>query len=137
MRRTICQRKGIVRAGYFLLLRIASRQVASCLRKLPDDVRSQVIRVPVLYRKKPLPEEPGQPQDDSTLGLFVGTWLTDEAGAESVPLPQQIVLYLENIWDYSERNRRQFRRQVRLTYLHEVGHLLGWDEDKLQRRGLG
>jgi predicted Zn-dependent protease with MMP-like domain len=25
---------------------------------------------------------------------------------------------------------------VRLTYLHELGHYLGWDEDEIAERGL-
>jgi predicted Zn-dependent protease with MMP-like domain len=29
-----------------------------------------------------------------------------------------------------------FRDEVRLTYLHELGHYLGWDEDELAARGL-
>ena len=29
-----------------------------------------------------------------------------------------------------------FREEVRLTYLHELGHYLGWDEDELTARGL-
>lgn len=27
--------------------------------------------------------------------------------------------------------------KFRLTYLHELGHYLGWDEGDLERRGLG
>jgi predicted Zn-dependent protease with MMP-like domain len=30
-----------------------------------------------------------------------------------------------------------FTDEVRVTYLHELGHHLGWDEDDLEGRGLG
>jgi len=29
-----------------------------------------------------------------------------------------------------------YREEVRVTYLHELGHYLGWDEDDLTARGL-
>jgi predicted Zn-dependent protease with MMP-like domain len=29
-----------------------------------------------------------------------------------------------------------FRKEVRLTYLHELGHYLGWDEDQVAAHGL-
>jgi predicted Zn-dependent protease with MMP-like domain len=69
------------------------------------------------------------------LGLFVG----HEHGGElsdGQPLPPQILLFLENIWDYAEGDEAIFRDEVRLTYLHELGHYLGWDEDEVARRGL-
>ena len=51
-------------------------------------------------------------------------------------MPPQIILYLENIWDYSDGNLTSYRREVRQTYLHELGHYFGWDEDELTARGL-
>jgi predicted Zn-dependent protease with MMP-like domain len=29
-----------------------------------------------------------------------------------------------------------FRAEARLTFLHELGHYLGWDEDQVSARGL-
>ena len=29
-----------------------------------------------------------------------------------------------------------YREEVRITYLHELGHYLGWDEDEVAERGL-
>ena len=56
--------------------------------------------------------------------------------AEAQPLPPQIVLFLENILDYAEGDPAAFRDEVRLTYLHELGHYLGWDENEIAQRGL-
>ena len=69
------------------------------------------------------------------LGLFTGA----EHGAEFAqdhPVPAQILLYINNLWDYAENDAAIFRDEVRLTYLHELGHYLGWNETDVAARGL-
>lgn len=44
--------------------------------------------------------------------------------------------WLENLWDFAEHDEETFRDEVRVTLLHEIGHLLGWDEDDIADRGL-
>jgi predicted Zn-dependent protease with MMP-like domain len=51
-------------------------------------------------------------------------------------MPPQIILFLENIWDVAETDEKLFRDEVRTTFLHELGHYLGLDEDDLTERGL-
>ncbi len=73
--------------------------------------------------------------EPDTLGLFTGPAFGDEEQSVS-PLPPQIILFLENLWDFAEGNEEIFRAEVRTTYLHELGHYLGLDEDELTERGL-
>ena len=47
-----------------------------------------------------------------------------------------IWLFLENIWDYAGRDTAAYREEVRVTYVHELGHYLGLDEDDLEVRDL-
>jgi len=68
--------------------------------------------------------------DPESLGLFSGPALSEEG---EVPMPAQIVLFLDNIWDYAEGDREAFREEVRTTLLHELGHYLGLEEDELIR----
>ena len=77
--------------------------------------------------------DPDDGQEGDLLGLFIGPELAHE-GDE--PMPPQIILFLENLWDEAEGNERTFRKEVRITYLHELGHYLGLDEDDLFERGL-
>ena len=58
----------------------------------------------------------------------------DEPGAS--PLPAQIILFLENIWDVADGAERPYRREIRKTLLHELGHSLGWEEAELEARHL-
>ena len=68
-----------------------------------------------------------------TLGLFTGAEFAEEG---NVPLPPQIILFLENLWDFAEGDEVFFREEVRTTFLHELGHYLGLDEDEIAGRGL-
>ena len=79
-------------------------------------------------------------QSLSTPAAYVRTALQFPApwpssGTEQA-LPPQILLFLDNIWDYAEADEEIYRDEVRLTYLHELGHYLGWDEDEIAERGL-
>ncbi|MBL9137881.1 MAG: metallopeptidase family protein, partial [Verrucomicrobiales bacterium] len=51
-------------------------------------------------------------------------------------LPSQILLFLENLWEFSEEDEEIFLDEVQTTYLHELGHYLGLDEIDLEERGL-
>lgn len=66
------------------------------------------------------------------LGLFTGFSLRDEEGAAG--LPPQIILFLENIFEESRDSGRSFREELRRTFLHELGHYLGLEEDDLALR---
>lgn len=54
----------------------------------------------------------------------------------SLPIPPQIILFLENLWDFSDGDEAIYREEIRITLLHELGHYLGLDELDLEDRGL-
>lgn len=114
---------------------IARQVVDAAQRRLPAGVREAAVAVPVCYEPHPSPDMLGEDLEEDILGLFVGHEHGAEL-AESQPLPPQILLFLDNIWDQAEDDETAYRDEVRLTYLHELGHYLGWDEDDVARRGL-
>lgn len=113
----------------------AAREVENTLRRLPPPVREFAKKIPVHYEARPPAHilEEGFPED--ILGLFDGS-AHGEAVSEDQPMPPQISLYLENIWEFVERDRDEFLAEVSVTYLHELGHYFGWDEDDLAARDL-
>ena len=115
---------------------LAEQVVTQAQRRLPASVREAAAAVPICY--EPFPNEAIQAEgwEPDILGLFVGQ--PHGAGFESgvQDLPPQILLFLENLWDYAEGDEAVYRDEVRLTYLHELGHYLGWDEEEIARRGL-
>jgi predicted Zn-dependent protease with MMP-like domain len=113
---------------------IAVDIVAGVQRKLPVELREIARALPVHYERTPSPEIIAEGFPDDILGLFDGPAHGEEPGEN--PMPPRIILYLENLWDYAEADAAAFREEVRLTYLHELGHYLGWDEDEVAARGL-
>jgi predicted Zn-dependent protease with MMP-like domain len=116
------------------LVALAQPVVASAQRRLPAEVREVAARVPVCYEPVPNDDILAEGWEPDILGMFVGPAHGEEL--EAAGLPSQILLFLENIWDFAEEDPGIFRDEVRLTYLHELGHYLGWDEDEVAERGL-
>jgi len=103
----------------------AQRVIEKTIAKLPLEVRAEAQKVPFLF-------ETECEDDPDILGTY-GHFLPGEVSVANGP----IVLYLATIADFCDEDGEDFDEQVRLTYLHELGHHLGWDEDDLEERGLG
>lgn len=117
------------------LLVAAEEEVRRTLRALPGPLREKAQRVPVLFERRPTPEMERDHVAPDTLGLFVGETFRDAyAGAHD--LPAQVILFLENLWEYANHDPTFFREEVRRTLLHEWGHYLGLDEEDLADRDL-
>jgi predicted Zn-dependent protease with MMP-like domain len=121
--------------NYARLTTLAQPVVTAAQRRLPPEVRAAAAEVAVCFEPHPNAALVAEGWEPDLLGLFVGHEHHGEL-AEAQPLPPQILLFLENIWDYAEEDEEFYRDEIRLTYLHELGHYLGWDEDEIARRGL-
>ncbi len=117
------------------LTQIAADTVGAAQRQLPPEIRALARGVGVHYEKSPAPDLLAEGFEPDILGLFTGTPHGEELTHDN-PSPPQILLYLESLWDFAEEDAEVFRAEVRLTYLHELGHFLGWDEDEIAARGL-
>ncbi|MDR2463208.1 MAG: metallopeptidase family protein [Verrucomicrobiales bacterium] len=117
------------------LSRIAEHEVADIRAKLPADIQPLAARVAVHFASAPDEALRAEGFEPDLLGLFDGAAYNEELSA-ACALPPQIFLYLENLHDYADGDEAAFREEVRVTYLHELGHYLGWDESDLAARGL-
>lgn len=113
----------------------AEAVVAATRRRLPEDVRKAAEAVTVYCEEAPDASVLAEGFEPDLLGLFQGTAHGEDI-AESDPRPPQILLYLPSLWDYAEEDVDVFKEEVRLTFLHELGHYLGWDEGEVAARGL-
>jgi predicted Zn-dependent protease with MMP-like domain len=113
---------------------MASAEVEATLAALPEPLRARAGKLPVTLERQPNAGLQADGIEPDTLGLFVGAELADEG---SIPLPSQIILFLENIRDLAGGREEIFHEEVRTTFLHELGHYLGLDESDLTGRGLG
>ncbi len=114
---------------------MAKSEVRATLAALPASLKKETQSLPVLFEKIPTPEMVEDGIAPDTLGLFLGGALPD-SDAECDPLPSQVLLFLDNLWDYSEGDEIVYREEIRATLLHEIGHYLGLDETDLEARGL-
>jgi predicted Zn-dependent protease with MMP-like domain len=115
------------------MCRLASGEVETTLAALPEPLRERVGKLPVTFERQPNAGLQADGIEPDTLGLFTGPEFADEG---NVPLPSQIILFLENLWNFAEGEEVVFREEVRTTFLHELGHYLGLDEDEIAGRGL-
>lgn len=129
-------RMGASRPFFSRLSRDALVEVARIRARLPEDLRLASEGVPVVCSLKPEASllEDGETEDD-LLGLFVGESFDNTAG--NFPVPPQIYLFLANLWEFANGDPRVYLREVRKTYLHELGHFLGLSEGDLDARGMG
>lgn len=116
------------------LVTTAEAETAATLRRLPADLRAKAEGVPLVFEPWMSDELAGPDIDPDSLGLFVGD--AHDVSESTMPMPPQIFVFLESIWDFVEGDEAAYREEVRLTYLHELGHYLGLDEGELEARGL-
>jgi predicted Zn-dependent protease with MMP-like domain len=112
---------------------LALAEVEATLAELPKPLREQARKLPVTFERTPNAGLQADGIAPDTLGLFVGP---DFAEEEHVPMPPQIILFLENLWDFAAGDEEIFLDEVHTTLLHELGHYLGLNEDELTDRGL-
>jgi predicted Zn-dependent protease with MMP-like domain len=112
---------------------LASEEVEATLMALPQPLRERAGQLPVTFERIPNAGLQADGIEPDTLGLFTGREFADQG---NVPMPPQIILFLENLWDLAGGDEKVFRREVQTTFLHELGHYLGLDEDELTERGL-
>jgi len=104
----------------------ADKVIQKTIASLPPLIRDQAKAMATLLEKWP-PEE-----DGDLLGQFHG-FESDHVSETLGPL----FIYIGPLHQFCEEEDLDFEDEVRITYLHELGHHLGLDEDDLEERGLG
>jgi Flp pilus assembly protein TadD/predicted Zn-dependent protease with MMP-like domain len=113
-------------------------EVRAAVARLPDEERRALAAVPVEVQDLPdsadlLAVDP--PLSPSILGLFRGPAEDEPCTAADGPRCRAIVFYRKNLLRFA-RDRAELVEQIRVTLLHELGHLHGEDDEQLRARGL-
>lgn len=115
------------------LCAVATNEIEATLEELPKPLRERAAKLPVTLERVPNAGLQADGIAPDTLGLFTGAEFADE---ETIPMPPQIILFLENLWEFAEADENVFCDEVHTTFLHELGHYFGLGEDDLAERGL-
>jgi predicted Zn-dependent protease with MMP-like domain len=118
------------------LLRLAEAEVERTIEKLPAEVRDAAAECVVTFEDIADAVSEDDTLADDLLGLFEGLSRLDPLPAGPADMPR-IRLFLDNLWDFAGQDEREYRREVRITWLHELGHYLGWGEEEVEALGLG
>ena len=114
------------------------REVQLAVASLPEQERRALKIVPVEVAEVPALDDltaVDPPLSPSILGLFRGPSEGERCEPADGPTCRSIVFYRRNLARFA-RSRGELKEQVRVTLLHELGHLHGESEDDLRARGL-
>ena len=86
-------------------------------------------------RRRPRTRRAGRRSRSQTLfGLYEGVPLVERGQGYTLVLPDKITIFADR-WSESFRSPQALMREVRITVVHELGHHLGFDEDRLEELG--
>jgi Flp pilus assembly protein TadD/predicted Zn-dependent protease with MMP-like domain len=112
--------------------------VSRAVKALPKDMQKVLSGVPVAAEEIPQDEDlrDGDPPLSPTiLGLFRGPSLGEPCPVGEKGPCRSVVLYRRNL-ARAVTTKEELLEQIRVTLLHEVGHLRGEDDLELAARGL-
>jgi predicted Zn-dependent protease with MMP-like domain len=97
---------------------------------LPPWTAPYLERVALVVEEEPPPDE-----DPDLLGLYVGDTIFGETDVVSLGAPPEVILIFQGPHERLCRGRRELRREVAETVLHEIAHHFGIEEDTLDEIG--
>jgi len=113
------------------------RLVAQAVESLPPTFLTRLDNVDVVVDDEPTEadlELAGIEPGSTLLGLYHGVPQSQRGPWYGNILPDRIVIYQRPI-EAIARDRREIRREVRITLMHEIGHHFGLAEDDLAEAG--
>ena len=113
--------------------------VLEALARIPAEFQEHLQNLDVVVKWRPSPAERREADsdaDDDLFGLYLGVPLSERGAYYNMALPDQIVIYQEAHERFFS-SREEMVEEVRKTVLHELGHYLGIDEDRLEELDLG
>jgi predicted Zn-dependent protease with MMP-like domain len=107
--------------------------------QLPPEFRSALSETQILVEAVPdrsliQLDDPG-PTPPDMLGLFVGPSQLDRSHEDALELPPSIHLFQRNL-ERASLDREELIEETRITLYHEIGHMLGFDEEGVEEMGL-
>lgn len=113
-------------------MRDVERIVDATLAELPSWVVSEIDNLAVVVAEWPTAEQ--DPQDEGLLGLYEGVSL-EERGVDYFGVAPDRITVFRGPHLQMGLDRAGTAAEIRRTVLHELGHHLGIDDDRLHELG--
>lgn len=114
-------------------------EVLRAVQALPRQFQDALEGCEILIDPVPSPwmMEPANPAatPPALFGLFLGASRLESAENETAELSPRIFLFQRNI-ERAAHTTEELREEIRVTLYHEIGHLLGFDEEGVADMGL-
>lgn len=113
--------------------------VARALEELPPQFQDAIHNLDIQVRWAPTPDERRRARlrpGSDLFGIYMGIPITKRGQGYGLVAPDVIIIYQrshERVCDSTE----SMVEQARQTLLHEIGHYMGIDEDRLRDLGVG
>lgn len=110
------------------------QQVEDALESIPKHFRDAMQNIAIVIEDEPTDahmEDIGLDPEDTLLGLYEGTPLTERQWDDGNRLPDKITLFQHVIEDASEDDD-DVVVAIGETLIHEIGHYFGMSEDEIQ-----
>ena len=108
--------------------------IEQALDQLPGWVNSLLDNVVVVAMDSPPADETGREHGEDPLGEYVGISMPDRAADYWGALPDEIRIYrIPHL--HLGLSRAETEEEIRRTLLHEMGHYLGFSEQRLHELG--
>ena len=108
--------------------------VEEAIDTIPVRFAREVRNVAIVIEDEPsdeLLDEMEMGPDDTILGLYQGTPLTERAWAHGNALPDRITLYQATIEEECEGDEDEIVIAIGETLIHELGHYFGMSEEEI------
>lgn len=113
--------------------------LSDAIDELPEEFRRPLETTEILVEPVPLEWMIDRADLSETppdiLGLFVGSSELEVSSDSSGHLPRRIFLFQRNLERFA-RSRAELVEEIRVTLFHEIGHMLGFDEEGVASMGL-
>jgi len=110
--------------------------VTDAIARLPEAAQRELGNVTIAVEPVPDDDDVKEGTSPLVLGVFVGPAVDERSPVDAADHDTvRIKLFQRNLERFA-RSRDELIQEIGVTLLHEVGHLMGLDEDDLYERGL-
>ncbi|WP_319585249.1 metallopeptidase family protein [uncultured Desulfobulbus sp.] len=116
-----------------------ARIVEQAIARIPEELRKRMENILISVKQQPsteMLEEMGLAPDEPLFGIYWGVPLTERSLADPPLYPDTIFIFQQPLEAFCT-SREELLEEIEITVVHEIAHLLGFNEADLEALGYG